>query len=349
MNNKHPAVVTGHAEKCPVCEGEGFVAEGKRCRGCLGKGWIILYDKPIGSSEGITSKVAFNDYGDEKSPLFGKGEAPIYHDGCPPNCHTGLHSHHGYVPYIYGAVYDKVCSRCGHKAAIEHGSGLILCDCCMEDWSEIYSPEINIKQWVGKDREELATELDKEQERLAKEEIEPDAPIEAYKFDSIKKDLYLDHLRKGYTRGHAATLVGINRSTVCCHIRADKAFGEAVSFAESNQQLKIENKNLLNSLGASDKRFEGLKETPEVKLICALHGRRFDSFPAFPALLDKLAPRVRRVIKLRFGFEGGQSLTLQEIANEFGVARERIRQIEAEALRELRFRVLKVEFRKVPL
>ncbi|MEK7281541.1 MAG: sigma-70 family RNA polymerase sigma factor, partial [Chloroflexota bacterium] len=52
--------------------------------------------------------------------------------------------------------------------------------------------------------------------------------------------------------------------------------------------------------------------------------------------LSTLAPRERRVLSLRFGLEDGQSRTLEEVGKEFGVTRERIRQIEAKALRKLR-------------
>ncbi|MCX5899113.1 MAG: RNA polymerase sigma factor RpoD, partial [Proteobacteria bacterium] len=46
--------------------------------------------------------------------------------------------------------------------------------------------------------------------------------------------------------------------------------------------------------------------------------------------------RERRVLQLRFGLEDGRSRTLEEVGREFGVTRERIRQIEAKALRKLR-------------
>lgn len=52
--------------------------------------------------------------------------------------------------------------------------------------------------------------------------------------------------------------------------------------------------------------------------------------------LDCLFPRERKVIRLRFGLEDGRSRTLQEVGGEFQVTRERIRQIEAKALRKLR-------------
>jgi RNA polymerase primary sigma factor len=53
-------------------------------------------------------------------------------------------------------------------------------------------------------------------------------------------------------------------------------------------------------------------------------------------VLDSLTLRERRVLQLRFGLEDGRSRTLEEVGREFGVTRERIRQIEAKALRKLR-------------
>jgi RNA polymerase primary sigma factor len=54
------------------------------------------------------------------------------------------------------------------------------------------------------------------------------------------------------------------------------------------------------------------------------------------AVLDSLSGRERRVLQLRFGLEDGRSRTLEEVGKEFNVTRERIRQIEAKALRKLR-------------
>jgi RNA polymerase primary sigma factor len=53
-------------------------------------------------------------------------------------------------------------------------------------------------------------------------------------------------------------------------------------------------------------------------------------------VLASLTPRERKVLELRFGLEDGRSRTLEEVGREFHVTRERIRQIEAKALRKLR-------------
>ncbi len=53
-------------------------------------------------------------------------------------------------------------------------------------------------------------------------------------------------------------------------------------------------------------------------------------------VLSTLTPREEKVLRLRFGLEDGRSRTLEEVGREFNVTRERIRQIEAKALRKLR-------------
>jgi RNA polymerase primary sigma factor len=62
-------------------------------------------------------------------------------------------------------------------------------------------------------------------------------------------------------------------------------------------------------------------------------------------ILEELSERERKVLEMRFGLIDGRNRTLEEVGNEFGVTRERIRQIEAKALRKMRHptRIRKLE------
>jgi RNA polymerase primary sigma factor len=53
-------------------------------------------------------------------------------------------------------------------------------------------------------------------------------------------------------------------------------------------------------------------------------------------VLKSLTPREEKIIRLRFGLDDGSEHTLEEVGQSFAVTRERIRQIEAKALRKLR-------------
>ena len=53
-------------------------------------------------------------------------------------------------------------------------------------------------------------------------------------------------------------------------------------------------------------------------------------------VLETLTEREQKVLRLRFGLDDGHARTLEEVGKEFNVTRERIRQIEAKALRKLR-------------
>ena len=53
-------------------------------------------------------------------------------------------------------------------------------------------------------------------------------------------------------------------------------------------------------------------------------------------VLHTLTPREEKVLRLRFGLDDGKTRTLEDVGKEFNVTRERIRQIEAKALRKLR-------------
>jgi RNA polymerase primary sigma factor len=52
--------------------------------------------------------------------------------------------------------------------------------------------------------------------------------------------------------------------------------------------------------------------------------------------IDRLNPRMKHVVLRRFGLDGGQPQTLEEVGNDLGITRERVRQLETRALRELR-------------
>ena len=54
------------------------------------------------------------------------------------------------------------------------------------------------------------------------------------------------------------------------------------------------------------------------------------------SVIDTLTPREQKVIRLRYGLDDSHPRTLEEVGREFNVTRERIRQIEAKALRKLR-------------
>jgi len=145
--NSTQAVRLGDAQLCPVCNGTGK-ATNNQCHGCQGIGWIVIWRdlapviKSIPAIKSMLSPDGSNPYADTESPLFAHGPPPpILHEGCPPGCHTGKHTHHTTVPWLYGDPYKHTCTRCGYAAGgLSFGmKGIIyLCDCCWEEWGQIY-------------------------------------------------------------------------------------------------------------------------------------------------------------------------------------------------------------------
>ncbi|MFN5958905.1 MAG: sigma-70 family RNA polymerase sigma factor, partial [Planctomyces sp.] len=62
---------------------------------------------------------------------------------------------------------------------------------------------------------------------------------------------------------------------------------------------------------------------------------RDDELRTIRKLLDAIDEREARILRMRFGFDGQEPLTLKQIAQEIGISRERVRQIADEALRKL--------------
>ena len=65
-----------------------------------------------------------------------------------------------------------------------------------------------------------------------------------------------------------------------------------------------------------------------------------EEFTVLLKLLDSIDERDARILKLRFGLEGKEPLTLKEIGKEVGLTRERVRQIQSEALRRLQTQLM---------
>jgi len=65
----------------------------------------------------------------------------------------------------------------------------------------------------------------------------------------------------------------------------------------------------------------------------AIRNSRYD---AMMSILNILSPREQQIIKMRFGFDDYEASTLEQIGEHFGVTRERVRQVEAKAIRKLK-------------
>ena len=89
------------------------------------------------------------------------------------------------------------------------------------------------------------------------------------------------------------------------------------------------------SLNNADEYLDVLKSSSHL-LMPSIEGKElFDTYK-LQKLKDKLVPYKEKVILIRFGLEDGITHTLEEVGQEFGVTRERIRQIESKALEKIR-------------
>ncbi len=129
-----------------------------------------------------------------------------------------------------------------------------------------------------------------------------------------------DELGRPPTSHEIATAMAVSPKKLQIIRRAMKAYhsttqapsgedGEAVDFADLFEDYRSESPT------------DAIEQSEEFQLILKL--------------LDAIDERDARVLKLRFGLEGQEPLTLKEIGKEIGLTRERVRQIEVEALRKL--------------
>ncbi|WP_461642967.1 sigma-70 family RNA polymerase sigma factor [Ligilactobacillus equi] len=119
--------------------------------------------------------------------------------------------------------------------------------------------------------------------------------------------------------------------------RYRQQFGNMVSL-DTNLNQDEGDSSLVEFLSEEDSIFNNEVDTLEEQILIEC-----DKQWLYEIMDQRLKPRERRIIELRYGLNGGEPQTLEEISKVFGVTRERIRQIESKALRKLRFVVMQNE------
>ena len=183
----------------------------------------------------------------------------------------------------------------------------------------------------------------------------------------IKHQLFNNEVRKrrverGLTQKELSNNCGIGESTIG-HIetlrkyptmKQAKSIAQALSstveelFPKWIEEFKHKKTSVVTEHFVSER----ILEHPELKMLPAEAGNIdevIDSVDAeimsvkIDSVLNTLKPREKKVLELRFGLKDEKTHTYEEVGKEFGVTRERIRQIEAKALRKLKHPVRKKE------
>jgi len=177
------------------------------------------------------------------------------------------------------------------------------------------------------------------------------------RFIPLNARLRDSRIENGWTQNDLSLLTGLSTRYISAvetlrAIPSQEAMDELSSAFDKPKEYLFP-QSLMDALreGLFDHRVTELKEAQIIRLVEA---RRAGLLPSgvpteveeindlpipkelIREVIAELTPQEQRVLELRFGLKDGRSCTLEEIGSEMGVTRERIRQIEARALRRLR-------------
>lgn len=108
---------------------------------------------------------------------------------------------------------------------------------------------------------------------------------------------------------------------IALNVEPEEIFPEHLQQSRQNKyEIQLNSQSLLETFSISPEELFQKKELKE----------------NINSILLTLSPREANILKLRFGIGGNEEYTLEEIADEYGISRDRIRQIEVKALRKLR-------------